>query len=192
MTHSRSAVSLAAACLLGAVVACAAPRAATAQAPTVVLIVRHAEKAAEPADDPPLTPAGAARAHALAAALASARVQAVITTQFARTRDTGRPTADAQHVVMETVLTGRTIADHAARVAAAVRAHSGQTVLVVGHSNTVTHIVEALGGPRLPDLCDSEYSTLFTLVLDGPRARLVTSTYGVASPRPPTGCSSMK
>ena len=163
-----------------------------AQSPTVVVVVRHAEKAAAPADDPPLTAAGAVRARALAATLRAAHVQAVITTQLARTRETGRPTAEASGVTMETVATGGTVSEHAARVAAAVRQHMGQTVLVVGHSNTVTHIIAALGGPALPDLCDSQNSTLFALVLDGPAARLVTSSYGAPSPEPPTGCSGMR
>lgn len=175
-----------------AAAAIAMPVRVAAQSPTVVVIVRHAEKAAAPADDPPLTAAGAARAQALAAALAHAHVSAVITTQFLRTRATAQPTAEAQGAPMEVVATGGTVSEHAVRVAAAVRTHAGHTVLVVGHSNTVTHIITALGGPTLPELCDSQYSTLFTLVLDGGAARLVTSTYGTPSPEPPTGCSAMR
>lgn len=179
--------------LLVAMAALFAPAAAAAQAPTVVIIVRHAEKAAAPADDPPLTEAGAARARALAAAVADAKVEAVITTQLARTRETARPAAEARGIAMETVTVGGTpVAEHAWAVAAAVRRHAGHTVLVVGHSNTVTRIIEALGGPSLPDLCDSQYSTLFTLVLNGSSARLVTSEYGAPSPAVKTGCPAMR
>jgi broad specificity phosphatase PhoE len=142
------------------------------QSPTVVIIVRHAEKAAAPANDPPLTDAGAARARALVTALADANVQAVITT-------------------METVPTGAAAA-HAQAVADAVRKHAGKTVLVVGHSNTVTPIIAALGGPKLADLCDSQYSNLYTVVLDGAAARLVVGTYGEPSPAVATGCPQMK
>ena len=66
------------------------------------------------------------------------------------------------------------------------------SVLVVGHSNTVTQIIAALGGPKLPDLCDSQYSNLYTVVLDGPSARLITGTYGAPSPEVATGCPAMK
>lgn len=163
-------------------------RAAAQAAPTVVIVVRHAEKGTTPANDPPLTEAGVARAKALAAVLADADVQAVITTQLARTRETARPVAEARTLPIETVTVGGPVADHAKAVADAVRRHGGRTVLVVGHSNTVGAIIGALGGPRVPDLCDSEYSGLFTLVLDGAAARLVRSTFGAPSPEAATGC----
>ncbi len=70
-------------------------------------------------------------------------------------------------------------------------AQAGHTGRGVGHSNTVAGIIAALGGPRMRDLCESEYSDLFTLVLDGASARLVRGTYGASSPEPPTGCTGM-
>ena len=166
--------------------------AAAQSAPTVVIIVRHAEKGTTPANDPPLTEAGTLRAKALAAALTAANVQAVITTQLVRTRDTARPTAEAHGLAMETVPVGGAVAEHAKAVADAVRKHIGQAVLVVGHSNTVTQIVAALGGPKMPDLCDSQYSNMYTLVLEGSSARLVQSTFGAPSPEVATGCPVMK
>ena len=156
--------------------------------PTVVVVVRHAEKAATPANDPPLTEAGVARAKALAAVLAGADVQAVISTPLIRTRETARPSAEARGLTIETVPLAATVAEHAAAVASAVRKHRGKTVLVVGHSNTVAAIIAALGGPNMPDLCDTEYSKLFTLILDGPSARLVRGSYGAPSPDPAGGC----
>lgn len=155
---------------------------------TVIIIARHAEKGTTPANDPPLTDAGAARAKALVTALAGAKVQAVITTQLVRTRETGRPTAEANGVTMETVPAGGATDAHAKAVADAARKHAGKTVLVVGHSNTVMRIVEALGGPKLPDLCDSNYSGLFTVIIDGATTRFVSSTFGAPSPEQQTGC----
>ncbi|MBM4194586.1 MAG: histidine phosphatase family protein [Gemmatimonadetes bacterium] len=157
-----------------------------------VIVVRHAEKGTEPANDPPLTDAGTARAKALAAALANAKVGVVITTQLLRTRDTGRPTAEAAKAPMEVVPTGGAAAVHAKAVADAVKKHSGKTVLVVGHSNTVNHIVAALGGPTFGDLCDSEYSNLYTLVIDAGGTRFMKSTFGAPSPEVATGCPVMK
>ena len=64
-----------------------------ASAPTTVILVRHAEKMAEPAADPPLTSAGIARGDALWELVKDAGVSAVVTTQFLRTRQTGAAAA---------------------------------------------------------------------------------------------------
>jgi phosphohistidine phosphatase SixA len=178
-------------CLAVLAVALLGATAVAAQSPTVVIVVRHAEKAAAPPQDPPLTEAGTARSKALAKTLEATNVQAVITTQFTRTRETARPTADARGITMETVQTGGTA--HARAVADAAKKHVGKTVLVVGHSNTVSQIVEALGGPPAKDLCDSEYSWIWTVIIDATSSRVVRSTFGAPSPEAPTGCpSSMK
>jgi broad specificity phosphatase PhoE len=193
---------LGAAALLALAPAACAPAAARAQtAPdavvgnradgtTLVLLVRHAEKAAAPADDPPLTEAGAARALALRAALADAGVRHVVATPRRRTVDTAKPLADALGLAPEIVpLAG----DHVKAVADAVRRRRGDVVLVVGHSNTIPAIVGALGGPRLRDLCDAQYATLFVLELPpaGARgaARLVRAQYGAADPADAASCA---
>ena len=49
--------------------------------PTVVLLVRHAEKSTQPPQDPPLSEAGSARAQALVAVAPDAGVTAMITPQ---------------------------------------------------------------------------------------------------------------
>jgi len=162
-------------------------------APTTVIVVRHAEKStADPADrDPALDAAGMARAQALAAAVRGAGVDAVITTQFKRTRMTGQALADSLKLTPEVVAASG--ANHVQEVAAAVRKHAGHTVLVVGHSNTVPAIIAALGGPRLPDLCDSQYADMFVLVLDGSQQPpLIRSTYGTPSPAPGPECAPMR
>jgi broad specificity phosphatase PhoE len=59
-------------------------------------------------------------------------------------------------------------AAHVRAVADAARAAGPDgVVLVVGHSNTVPAIVGALGGPTLPDLCDTQYATMFVVTLHG-------------------------
>ena len=149
--------------------------------PTVVLLVRHAEKAAQPAQDPPLTEAGAARAQALVAVARDAGVTAIITTQFERTRKTAEPTATALRVTAQVVDAGPP-AQHAKAVADKVLEHAGGTVLVVGHSNTIPAIVGALGAPRPRDLCDSEYDQLFVVIIgDTGPPRLIRSRYGAPS-----------
>jgi broad specificity phosphatase PhoE len=151
--------------------------------PTVVLLVRHAEKAAEPANDPPLTEAGEKRAQALAVAAKDAGVQAIITTQFVRTRMTAAAVARATGIDPLVVTAGGPADAHARAVADTIRKRfAGKVVLVVGHSNTIPAIVGALGAPRPPDLCDPQYDQLFVVVLseDGP-PKLIRSRYGAPS-----------
>ena len=169
----------------------ASSRAVAQHTSTVVIVVRHADKDTIPTDDPPLTPAGVVRAHALADALASADVQAVIVTQLLRSRETAQPLATARHLTVTTVYRGSNIAKHAQSVAAAVRREHGKTVLVVGHGETIGPIIEALGGPAIPEVCAYEYSHFYTLVLDegNGAVRLIHSSYGVPSPAHTSPCA---
>ena len=172
-------------------VAVAAPLRAQQPATTVIL-VRHAEKRALPADDPMLTDAGETRARALMAIARDAGVTAVITTQFVRTRETGRPTAEALGITPEVARAGGSAAQHAQDVARMVQAHAGGVVLVVGHSNTIPAIVAALGAAQPPPICDSEYDGLYVVVVPatGP-AHLIRGRYGQTSSVDAT-CAAMR
>jgi broad specificity phosphatase PhoE len=131
----------------------------------------------------------AKRAHALAEALRDADVRAIITTEVRRTRDTAQPLATKLGLSPEVIQpeAGEELSAHAEKVATAVRRHEGETVLVVGHSNTVPAIIAALGGPQLPNICDALYANLFVLV-PGAEARLVQARYGALDPEPGPGC----
>jgi broad specificity phosphatase PhoE len=171
-------------------VAIAAAR--TQQSDTLVMVVRHAEKAG-PTGDVALSAPGEERARALLVVARDAGVSAVITTQFQRTRQTGAPVAQALGVTPDVVAAAADVKEHARQIAALVRErYLGRTVLVVGHSNTVPAIIAALGGPTMRDLCDSEYDRLFVLSLaEGSSARLVQSRYGAPSPSDST-CPAMR
>jgi broad specificity phosphatase PhoE len=175
--------------LLGA---CTPPAAAPAPvAARTVYLVRHAEKGTEPANDPPLTAAGQARAQALAVALADAGVRSVLTTQLLRTRETARPLAEKLGLQGQVVGVSGAAKAHAEAVAAAVKSQPAGAVLVVGHSNTVPLIIEALGGPAMPMICDSQYANLYVVQLwaDG-KVTLARTEYGARSPDDPQ-CTKM-
>ena len=160
--------------------------------PTTVILVRHAEKAAMPASDPPLTAEGKRRARALATIARDAGVTAIITTQYLRTRATAAPAADALHitpVVVNATSGGLHAQDVAKRI---LGEHGGEVVLVVEHSNTVPAIVAALGAPEPPSICDSEYDGLYvvTVPVTG-AAHVVRARYGAPSPVL-AGCGGMK
>jgi phosphohistidine phosphatase SixA len=156
--------------------------------PDLVVVVRHAEKAKMPLGDPALSDAGQARAKALADALAYAGIDAIFTTQYRRTRETAALLAQHTGVEAKVVDAGRgDTAAHIAEVAHAIRAERGR-VLVVGHSNTVAGIVAALGGPTLPDLCDTSYGHAFLLVPRDRKVALLHLRYGEADPMPASDC----
>jgi len=133
----------------------------------LVFVVRHAEKAPEPVNDPVLSAKGIARAASLDSTLAAFTVSDVVVSQLQRTRLTAANVITRSHAVVHVIPIGPGgVTPHIAAVADTVRklSHAGRgVVLVVGHSNTVTQIVEALGGGSAPALCDSQYSQLFAL-----------------------------
>jgi len=128
--------------------------------PRHVFLVRHTERVWE-GEDPPLTAEGEARAKALAATLGDAGITAIITTQWRRTRDTAEPLAKLLKLEPEVipVYEGKS-RENIEAVAAALRHHRDETVLVVGHI-TVTGVIAALGGPALPTICENVFSDLF-------------------------------
>jgi broad specificity phosphatase PhoE len=129
---------------------------------TVIVVVRHAEKAATPASDPGLTPAGERRALALADSLEATPLAAVYATPYRRTQLTAEPAARANGLTV----TVRPADETAQSLARELRQrHAGRAVLVVGHSNTVPALVHALTGITVAPIGDAEYSRRFTITL---------------------------
>jgi broad specificity phosphatase PhoE len=160
--------------------------------PSTLILVRHAEKASQTEADPVLSDAGTQRAKDLAVALADAHVGTIFATQFARTQLTAAPLAAATSK-RPVVIAATSAPDYAANMAAAIRgAPAGDVVLVVGHSNTLASIIAALGGPKLPNLCDSQYSMMLILEMSGTGPpRLIRTHYGNADPVD-AACATMK
>lgn len=185
--------SILARCVMRAAVAALAsasvPRNVFSQTPLrAVIVVRHGEKAATPKENPPLSAAGEARARALAEALRDAGVTAIVTTQQQRTRQTAAPLAAALHLRPVSVPTSPDARRHAREVAAAA-SRAGGTVLVVDHQLTMPLIMQALGGPVVPTVCDVEFSNLYVLVPAAPgRMRLIRGHYGAPDPPHGAGC----
>jgi broad specificity phosphatase PhoE len=147
---------------------------------TVVVVVRHAEKASDDPRDPTLTEAGTARAQALARRLEAAGLDVAYATQYRRTQLTAAPAADTAgiEVTLRPVDAGNA-ASYGADLARDLRAlPPGSTALVVGHSNTVPGIVEAISGRPADEMPDTEYDRYTVIVLDADgRARVFVSTY---------------
>ncbi|MCA1817998.1 MAG: histidine phosphatase family protein [Acidobacteria bacterium] len=160
------------------VASCSRPQ----QGSTVVLIVRHAEKASD-AEDSPLSDAGTQRAQALAGVAADAGVSAIYTTQFRRNRDTAQPLAARTGVaVTEMPVDLQNPGDYGQRLARdIIEKHRGQTVAVVAHGNTVVSIVEGLMGQSVA-LGDVQYGDLLIVTVPPTGAAgLVKAQYGAGA-----------
>jgi len=127
---------------------------------TTVYVVRHAE-AEHAGDDPGLTDVGVARAEALASLLRSADLDAVYSSPTQRTMQTAAPTA-LVHELDVSPYPPKDAEGLAERIA---RDHVGQTLLVVGHSNTVPMIVQAFGAGTIDDIAHDEHDNLYVVTI---------------------------
>ncbi len=180
---------------------------------TTVFVVRHAEKAS--GQNPSLTQPGINRAQTLGSLLRSANLAAVYSTEFCRTAQTAQPSAQSNSVGIKVYTVSSSVAnfqscvpsivvqtsvtnaqtDHVSKITADIFSnHQGKNVLVVGHSNTVPEIVEALGAPSLcptffpldesnechiPSGENSQFDNLFVVtVLGNGNARVARLRYG--------------
>jgi Fructose-2,6-bisphosphatase len=145
---------------------------------TTVILVRHAEKIIDPNNpDVDLSEAGYARAKEIAREFGDAGINAIYATQYKRTQETVKPLSDKTGVPV-TIINSTNTADLLTQIRAQ---HSGQTVFIAGHNNTVPEIVEALGGPKYPTIPESEYDNLFIVtVYRTGKARVVKMKYGAS------------
>lgn len=128
---------------------------------TTVILVRHAEKGATPADDPSLTPQGRQRAESLARMFADTSITAIYTTPYARTRETAAPLAAAKRLTPVEVAVGKT---YPLDIVQKVNEQRGGTFVVVGHSNTTRDVLRAFGFTEAKDIPDSEYDNLYIVM----------------------------
>jgi broad specificity phosphatase PhoE len=165
-----------------AIVAIALP----ASSQVTVILTRHAEKAAIPPKDPPLTPAGQKRAEALASMLADCGVDAIYTTEFQRTQQTAAVLAERVHIKPTVIPANDTDA-----LVKAIRERQSGVVVVVGHSNTLPEIIAALGGPHV-NIPESEYDNLFVLTVGASHSSLLRLHYGDSAPVNSGGMQDMR
>ena len=121
-------------------------------APTIVYLVRHAEKADDGTKNPPLTEAGTARAECLGRMFATAGVTHLYSTDLQRTELTVTPLATALGLEVETLPAG----DNAALIERLDGLAPGSVAVIAGHSNTVPAIAAELGTP-LAELDEQGY-----------------------------------
>ena len=141
-----------------------------ARAESIVIIVRHAEKASEQGDDPPLSEAGRARAEALSRMLRDSGINAIFTTEFKRTKETAALTALALKIT-PTIVPAKEIETLANKL----RELDGNA-LVVAHGNTIPDLIKALGIYVPINIPESDYDHFFFVAI-GAQPRLVRLRY---------------
>ena len=144
---------------------------------TTIYLVRHAEKQKD-GPDPALTAAGEARAAELAHVLRNARIDAVFATGYARTQLTAAPVAAVFGLAVKTYPAG----DAQSLAERIMTRHTGQQVLVVGHSNALGRIAAQLGIAGMGDLNEDQYDRLFVIHRFGERAHLDVLRFGAETP----------
>ncbi|HEX6187488.1 MAG TPA: phosphoglycerate mutase family protein [Pyrinomonadaceae bacterium] len=140
--------------------------------PITVFLVRHAEKADAPREDPPLLEAGTARAQSLARILGKSGIKAIYTSQYLRTRATGEPLAKqlgiasvAISLKMSPSNPRQVSSESIQEIVDKILQTPGENALVIGHSNSVPDVIKALGGDVVPTVDEKEFDDLFVVTV---------------------------
>lgn len=155
------------------VVAIPAPTAAAEDA-TTILFVRHADRLGE---DDALTEEGKARAKVLGDLAKTMRVTAIYSTETNRTQNTAKPAA----VLLDLEITpynfvpGRPDPNWFQELLAR---HQGDTVLIVGHSNTLNGLIQGFGGTGTYPIEHSEYDRMFAVTVQDGKAEVAALRFG--------------
>lgn len=132
-----------------------------AQDQTTFILVRHAEKADDGTRNPPLNEDGKARSVNLAEMLANQEITALYSTPFKRTQETLQPLADMKGLEVQDY-------DPYAKgewLSSLAEKHSGGTVVISGHSNTIPALANALlGTETFSQFDESDYANLIIVV----------------------------
>lgn len=150
---------------------------------TTFFIVRHADRAGS---EDALTDAGRKRAIDLRDFMVRQNIKAVYSTNTQRTMLTAKPTAQQTGLPItryEDLGNGRYRPIPTRKwYESLIKKHRGQSVLIVGHSNTIVPIANGLGGEIRHKVSEHEYHSMFIVaVSDGP-AQVVRINYGKVPP----------
>jgi broad specificity phosphatase PhoE len=128
---------------------------------TTVLLVRHAEKQLSTIEDPPLAPQGELRAQRLGQMFGGrgtpARISAIYVSDTRRAQQTAAP-VEAHTGLKAQVVPAADVKALARRI---LDEHGGESVLVIGHSNTIPALVQELAGSSVPPITADDYASIY-------------------------------
>ena len=131
---------------------------------TTYYFIRHAEKdrSDKTNKDPNLILEGVLRAAKWSIVFENVPFDAIYSTNYNRTRQTAQPTAEKKGLEVQIYDPRQLYSDEFAQ------ATKGQTVLVVGHSNTTPAFVNTvLGERKYPNIDDSNNANLYIVTITG-------------------------
>jgi broad specificity phosphatase PhoE len=134
---------------------------------TTIVLVRHAEKELGAISDAPLSSEGERRADRLAQMFGDpqefGRIRKIYVTNTRRTQQTALRLSQRIGLNSEVVDAKTDSKELAKRV---LKENRGARALIVGHSNTVPEIVQALSGVKtVPPMGEDEYDTLYVVTV---------------------------
>lgn len=139
------------------------------ETPLTLFVVRHAEKGLE-GSDPDLTPQGMLRAENIARMLGHLQLDAVYSSNYKRTIQTGTPAAMA--FGLEIKLYDPHKQDSLAGEIA--QKYPGGNVLIVGHSNTAPALLQLLDPAHTyPQMADDEYDNFYVVTIWGKTVKVL-------------------
>ncbi len=143
-----------------------------------VILVRHAERLND-SDTTSISEAGIGRSKALAHAVRAAGIQRIYVSDKARTNQTAMPTS-SQSGVPSVAITANEIK----RYVDSVKAHRGENILIVGHSDTLPLIMSKLGVSNPPPIGRFQFDDLFVVSVFRFRSTMAHLKYGSPSVSP--------
>ena len=134
------------------------------QATTTIIFVRHAEQISHDEADPSLSEAGKRRVAELTRQLEFADVvqgiDAIYSTDLKRSTETAQPLAERLDLPINIYdgLDTETVLEEI------LKAHKGEVILVVGHSNTVPELIANLGASKnVPPIERGEFDNIYII-----------------------------
>lgn len=131
---------------------------------TVLIFTRHAEKAQTGDKDPSLSEAGKKRALKLVTLLRNYDVvDKIYSKPYKRTMETAQPTANLYELPIITY-DAKDLEVFAARL---LENHKGETVLIVGHSNSTPELINhVMGNNDLEKFDEDDYSNMYIVRIE--------------------------
>lgn len=156
---------------------------ATVENPTMIYLVRHAEKAqpiqmaelmSTPSKDPELSETGKNRAQLLKELMAKEDISGIFSTAYKRTMHTVQPLSDSLSIPIQTY----DMQNVKGIIDSLITETSGKRFLFSGHSNTILPIIDYLNAQRPQEnIAEGEYDKIFKVIVRADTSLVQVTTY---------------